>query len=99
MGRESFLFTVKSAKARTPLPYVKDTIAIQGFVHAMVLVTLTACPSILLKADDGDSIADDNRSSEEILEHLVSVKLVVNVPWAKTVDQKGQLRVLQNRIV
>ncbi|KAL0740434.1 hypothetical protein Bca4012_081947 [Brassica carinata] len=92
-GRESFLLTVKSAKPRSPLQYVQDTIAIQGFVHAMVLVTLTACPAILVKAEDGASIADDNRSSEEILESLVSRKLAVNVPWAKTVDQKGQANV------
>ncbi|XP_033145455.1 uncharacterized protein LOC117133426 [Brassica rapa] len=93
-GRESFLLTVNSAKPRSPLQYVQDTIAIQGFVHAMVLVTLTACPAIFVKAKDGAPIPDDNRGSKEILESLVSRKLAVNVPWAKTVDQKGQVCLL-----
>ncbi|XP_048634284.1 uncharacterized protein LOC106447818 [Brassica napus] len=93
-GRESFLLTVNSAKPRSPLQYVQDTIAIHGFVHAMVLVTLTACPAIFVKAKDGEPIPDDNRGSKEILESLVSRKLAVNVPWAKTVDQKGQVCLL-----
>ncbi|KAG2311767.1 hypothetical protein Bca4012_026233 [Brassica carinata] len=48
--------------------------AIQGFTHAMVLVTVTACPSIIIKTGGADPLR----------------KLVVNIVSAKTVDELGQ---------
>ncbi|KAG2312145.1 hypothetical protein Bca52824_023702 [Brassica carinata] len=89
-GRESFLLTVKSTKARSAVNYVKDTMTIQGFTHAMVLVTVTACPSIIIKTGGADPLADSTLSSEEIIRRVVERKLVVNIVSAKTVDELGQ---------
>ncbi|KAG2304379.1 hypothetical protein Bca52824_033030 [Brassica carinata] len=89
-GRESFLLTVKSTKSRSAVNYVKDTMAIQGFTHAMVLVTVTACPSIIIKTGVADPLADSTLSSEDIVRRVVERKLVVNIVSAKTVDELGQ---------
>ncbi|CAN7136016.1 unnamed protein product [Brassica rapa subsp. narinosa] len=90
-GRESFLLTVRSTKARSAVNYVKDTMALQGFTHAMVLVTVTACPSIIIKTGGADPLADSNLSSEEIIRRVVERKVVVNIVSAKSVDQLGQV--------
>ncbi|CAN7056788.1 unnamed protein product [Brassica rapa subsp. trilocularis] len=90
-GRESFLLTVTSTKARSAVNYVKDTMALQGFTHAMVLVTVTACPSIIIKTGGADPLADSNLSSEEIIRRVVERKVVVNIVSAKSVDQLGQV--------
>ncbi|CAN7093758.1 unnamed protein product [Brassica rapa subsp. narinosa] len=89
-GRESFLLTVRSTKARSAVNYVKDTMALQGFTHAMVLVTVTACPSIIIKTGGADPLADSNLSSEEIIRRVVDRNVVVNIVSAKSVDQLGQ---------
>lgn len=90
-GRESFLLTVRSTKARSAVNYVKDTMALQGFTHAMVLVTVTACPSIIIKTGGADPLADSNLSSEEIIRRVVDRNVVVNIVSAKSVDQLGQV--------
>ncbi|CAG7864400.1 unnamed protein product [Brassica rapa] len=90
-GRESFLLTVRSTKARSAVNYVKDIMVIQGFTHAMVLVTVTACPSIIIKTGGADPLADSSLSSEEIIRRVVDRKVVVNIVSAKTVDQLGQV--------
>ncbi|KAL0702546.1 hypothetical protein Bca4012_058668 [Brassica carinata] len=64
--------------------------AIQGFTHAMVLVTVTACPSIIIKTGVADPLADSTLSSEDIIRRVVERKLVVNIVSAKTVDELGQ---------
>ncbi|CAF2054337.1 BnaC06g02040D [Brassica napus] len=90
-GRESFLLTVCSTKSRRPSHYVlQDTMAIQGFSHAMVLVTVAACPSILLKPGAVTLLDDESKSSEDIVNELLDRKFSVNVVSAKAVDQKGQ---------
>ncbi|CAF2205689.1 unnamed protein product [Brassica napus] len=90
-GRESFLLTVRSTKSRRPSHYVlQDTMAIQGFSHAMVLVTVAACPSILLKPGAVIPLDDESKSSEDIVNELLDRKFSVNVVSAKAVDQKGQ---------
>ncbi|KAF8085179.1 hypothetical protein N665_0677s0009 [Sinapis alba] len=87
-GRESFLLTVKSTQARSD---VHDTMAIQGFSHAMVLVTLNVCPFIIVKDGAVDPLLGMySTNSEEIVRSVVDRKLVVNVVHAKTVDQKGK---------
>ncbi|CAN6971420.1 unnamed protein product [Brassica rapa subsp. trilocularis] len=91
-GRESFLLTVRSTKARSAVNYVKDTMALQGFTHAMVLITVTACPSIIIKTGGADPLADSNLSSEEIIRRVVDRKVVVSIVSAKSVDQLGQLQ-------
>ncbi|KAL0728747.1 hypothetical protein Bca4012_024840 [Brassica carinata] len=89
-GRESFLLTVRSAKARTPEHYIQETMALQGFTHAMVLVAITACPSIIVKAGGGDPLADSSLSTSDIISLLVDRKLAVNPVSTKGVDQLGQ---------
>ncbi|CAN6855257.1 unnamed protein product [Brassica oleracea] len=89
-GRESFLLTVRSTKSRTPVNYVQETMAIQGFSHAMVLVTITACPSIIIKSGGGDPLADSALSTADIITRVVERKLVVNLVTAKSIDQLGQ---------
>ncbi|CAN6999154.1 unnamed protein product [Brassica rapa subsp. trilocularis] len=90
-GRESFLLTVRSTKSRRPSHYVlQDTMAIQGFSHAMVLFTVAACPSILLKPGAVTPLDDESKSSEDIVNELLDRKFSVNVVSAKAVDQKGQ---------
>ncbi|KAG2332157.1 hypothetical protein Bca52824_003337 [Brassica carinata] len=79
-GRESFLLTVRSTKARPP-----------RFSHAMVLVTVAVCPSILLKPGAVASVDDESKSSEDIIDELLDRKFSVNVESAKGVGQKGQV--------
>ncbi|CAN6861068.1 unnamed protein product [Brassica oleracea] len=64
--------------------------AIQGFSHSMVLVTITACPSIIIKSGGGDPLADSALSTADIITRVVERKLVVNLVTAKSVDQLGQ---------
>lgn len=66
--------------------------ALQGFTHAMVLVTVTACPSIIIKTGGADPLADSTLSREEIISMVVERKVVVNIVSGKTVDQLGQVR-------
>ncbi|KAF8084767.1 hypothetical protein N665_0702s0005 [Sinapis alba] len=90
-GRESFLLTVRSTKARSPSHYVlHDTMTIQGFTHAMVLVTVAACPTLLIKPGAVSQVGDEDKTSEEIMRSLIDRKLTVNFVTAKVVDQKGQ---------
>ncbi|KAF8109191.1 hypothetical protein N665_0101s0021 [Sinapis alba] len=88
-GRESFLLTVRSAKARTPIHYVQETMVIQGFSHGMVLVAVSACPSIIVKAGGCDPLADSSLVSSEIIRRIVERKLTVNPVTAKSVDELG----------
>ncbi|KAF2575281.1 hypothetical protein F2Q70_00002493 [Brassica cretica] len=97
-GRESFLLTVRSTKSKTPMNYVQETMAIQGFSHAMVLVTVTACPSIIIKSGGGDPLADSALSTADIIRSVVERKLVVNLVTAKSVDQLGQGNVAQGGV-
>ena len=97
-GRESFLLTVRSTKSKTPMNYVQETMAIQGFSHAMVLVTVTACPSIIIKSGGGDPLADSALSTADIITSVVERKLVVNLVTAKSVDQLGQVTATVSRI-
>ncbi|KAF8115491.1 hypothetical protein N665_0026s0036, partial [Sinapis alba] len=91
-GRELFLLTVRSAKAKPPINYVQETMAIQGFSHAMVLVVVSACPSIIVKAGGGDPLVDSSLASSEIVRRVVERRLAVNPVTAKSVDELGQER-------
>ncbi|CAA7061277.1 unnamed protein product [Microthlaspi erraticum] len=86
-GRESFLLTVESAKARTKEQYVQKTTAIQGFAHAMVLVAASSCPEIVSSRAAGYSFLCDDNNSDEV------EKFVVNIVSAKTIDLRGQASV------
>ncbi|KAL0728490.1 hypothetical protein Bca4012_024583 [Brassica carinata] len=70
-------------------PTCGETFAVQGFSHAMILVAITACPSIIIKAGGGDPLADATLSTSEIIRHVVDRKLNVNHNNAKKVDELG----------
>ncbi|KAL0875673.1 LOW QUALITY PROTEIN: hypothetical protein Bca101_025378 [Brassica carinata] len=55
----------------------------------MILVAITACPSIIVKAGGGDPLADATLSTSEIIRHVVDRKLNVNHNNAKKVDELG----------
>ncbi|CAN7017219.1 unnamed protein product [Brassica rapa subsp. trilocularis] len=100
-GRESFLLSVRSTKSRTPMNYVQETMAIQGFSHAMVLVTITACPSIIIKNCGGDPLSDSALSTVDIITRVLERKLAVNLVTAKSVNQLGHAYVqsLRRRVM
>ncbi|KAF8087502.1 hypothetical protein N665_0583s0011 [Sinapis alba] len=90
-GQESFLLTVRSTKAHSPSHYVlHDTTAIQGFTHTIVLVTVVACPMLLLKPGVVAQASDENETSEEIVRSLIDRKLTIKFVSTKVVDRKGQ---------
>ncbi|CAA7021992.1 unnamed protein product [Microthlaspi erraticum] len=84
-GRESFQFTVKRVKKKlVPYHYVAESsVAVQGFAHAMVLVTVCSCPAIL-----GHQL-----SPEDTLQSVLGKKFVIDVDAAKTLDKGGQAKV------
>ncbi|KAL0800840.1 hypothetical protein Bca101_056015 [Brassica carinata] len=55
----------------------------------MILVAITACPSIIVKEGGGDPLADATLSTSEIIRHVVDRKLNVNHNNAKKVDELG----------
>ncbi|KAL9293559.1 hypothetical protein AtEden1_Chr3g0196101 [Arabidopsis thaliana] len=61
-GRTSFLATIRSAKQRTAKELAQDTTAIQGFPHALVLVTVACCPTIIYTADSMFNILDQTKT-------------------------------------
>ncbi|KAG5389700.1 hypothetical protein IGI04_031241, partial [Brassica rapa subsp. trilocularis] len=83
-------YLIVSSSTQGLISYGTHTMALQGFTHAMVLVTVTACPSIIIKTGGADPLADSNLSSEEIIRRVVDRKVVVNIVSAKSVDQLGQ---------
>ncbi|KAF8092706.1 hypothetical protein N665_0403s0013 [Sinapis alba] len=64
--RESFFLIVNSVKAKTTSQYAAETTAFQGFAHAIVLVTICSCPTII---SDPGSDADLDVS----VTHVVSL--------------------------
>ncbi|CAE5959870.1 unnamed protein product [Arabidopsis arenosa] len=92
-GRESFLKTVVSAKARTARQLVNETCAIQGFSHALVVVTVACCPMIIRSPSVGLNIHDPAVPIRDIVQNVIERSLCINVHNARMVDQTGQARV------
>ncbi|RID78397.1 hypothetical protein BRARA_A01233 [Brassica rapa] len=67
-GRESFLLTVGSGKIRSAGQLVQDTLAIQGFAHAMVLVTVCSCPQIIASPGLGEDLLNEDLPIEDIVD-------------------------------
>nr|ACQ44224.1 unknown [Arabis alpina] len=76
-GRESFLLTVGTAKGRERSQYAQQSTAIQGFAHAVVLVTVSCYPEIIVKPGTTDRIMDDDLS----IEVTFLLKLLFKVWW------------------
>ena len=90
-GRNSFLATIRSAKQRTAKELAQDTTAIQGFPHALVLVTVTCCPAIIYTADMVFNILDPTILVEKLVQYVLERNLSINVHDARTVDQNGMV--------
>ncbi|CAA7044341.1 unnamed protein product [Microthlaspi erraticum] len=75
--RESFIMSVESAKARTASQYAQSTTAIQGFVHAIVLVAACSCPEIVKYEAAEDSSSADEESIEHVVKFVVDSRLSV----------------------
>lgn len=98
-GRESFLRTVRSTKARNPSHFVQDSTAIQGFTHAMVLVTVNCCPLLIAEPGNGDVILDDTVGAEEIARNVAQRTVWINLVSARVLDLKGQVTFVDRPIV
>ncbi|CAD5313787.1 unnamed protein product [Arabidopsis thaliana] len=92
-GRTSFLATIRSAKQRTAKELAQDTTAIQGFPHALVLVTVACCPAIIYTADSVFNILDPTIPVEKLVQYVLGLSLNINVHDARTIDQSGMDRV------
>ncbi|XP_056846115.1 uncharacterized protein LOC130497237 [Raphanus sativus] len=92
-GRESFLLTVPSAKERTAGKYAQETIAIQGFAHAMVLVTVCCCPEIILPKGEVDPPLAADLPIEDLVKFVASMNLTIEPKSAQILDKKGVVKV------
>lgn len=77
--------------AQNPSQYVQQSTTIKGFAHAVVPVTVSCCPEIIVKLGSRDPILAQNISIANIIQSVVERKLCVAVIHAKTVDKKGQV--------
>jgi len=93
-GRTSFLATIRSAKQRTAKELAQDTTAIQGFPHALVLVTVACCPAIIYTADSVFNILDPTIPVEKLVQYVLGLSLNINVHDARTIDQSGMVILL-----
>lgn len=69
-----------------------DSTTVQGFTHAMVLVTVCCCPEIIVKAGVRDNLLDTNIRVEEIVECVVKRSLTVNVVSTTNIDKKDRYK-------
>jgi len=90
-GRTSFLLTIISAKQRTTKELAQDRTPIQGFPHALVLVTVTCCPAIIYMADSVFNILGPPIPIEKLVQYVLGRSLNINVHDARTIDQNGMV--------
>lgn len=90
-GRESFMLTVCSGKGRSAGQFAQDTLAIQGFAHAMVLVTVCSCPLIIADPRAGEDLIDDGLSVEDIVRGVCSRSVKINVVTVQNLELFGQV--------
>lgn len=91
-GRESFLLTVSSGKIRLPEQLAQDTLAIQGFAHAMVLVTVCSCPQIIVEPRLGEDLVNDELPIEDIVDAVCSRTVKINVVTVQNLELIGQVK-------
>lgn len=90
-GRESFLLTVGSAKPRSAAQYTQDTVAIPGFAHAIVLITVCSCPQIIADPRAGHELLDDSLPIEDIVDGVCAMSVKINVVTSQTIELTGQV--------
>ncbi|CAA7052367.1 unnamed protein product [Microthlaspi erraticum] len=89
-GRKSFLLTVDSAKTRKAEHLVHESVAVQGFAHAIVLVTAACCPDLVRASSKDEFLVRSGATVEELVGDVVSQWSSVNMVTAKNLDQQGQ---------
>ncbi|KAG2275453.1 hypothetical protein Bca52824_058008 [Brassica carinata] len=92
-GRDSFLLTVSSGKIRSAGQLAQDTLAIQGFSHAMVLVTVCSCPQIIAESRLGEDLVNDELPTEDIVDGVCARSVKINVVTVQNLELIGQATV------
>ncbi|WZY72398.1 hypothetical protein YC2023_004638 [Brassica napus] len=92
-GRESFLLTVGSGKIRGAGQLVQDTLAIQGFAHAMVLVTVCSFPQIIAEPRLGEDLVNEELPIEDIVDAVCARSVKINVVTVQNLELIGQASV------
>ena len=90
-GRESFLLTVPCGKIRAAGQLAQDTLAIQGFSHAMVLVTVCSCPQIITDSRLGEALLDDALPIEDIVDGVCAKTVKINVVTVRNLELIGKV--------
>ncbi|RID79522.1 hypothetical protein BRARA_A02255 [Brassica rapa] len=90
-GRESFLLTVGSGKIRGAGQLVQDTLAIQGFAHAMVLVTVCSFPQIIAEPRLGEDLVNEELPIEDIVDAVCARSVKINVVTVQNLELIGQV--------
>ncbi|CAN7023926.1 unnamed protein product, partial [Brassica oleracea var. botrytis] len=85
------ILTVRSVKARTPAQYTNDTTAVQGFAHAIILVTACCCPQIVAEPGGDSELGDEKLTIEEIVKGVCGSSLKINVVTTKNLELTGQV--------
>lgn len=88
-GRESFVMTVNSTKARSASQFSQPTTAIQGFPHSIALVAFSCCPEILSRPGFGEGMC-----VEDIVQSVTKMNVNISVDKARTLDKNGQVNTL-----
>lgn len=91
-GRDSFLLTVSSGKIRSAGQLAQDTLAIQGFSHAMVLVTVCSCPQIIAESRLGEDLVNDELPTEDIVDGVCARSVKINVVTVQNLELIGQVK-------
>uniref|UniRef100_M4FAP0 DUF1985 domain-containing protein n=1 Tax=Brassica campestris TaxID=3711 RepID=M4FAP0_BRACM len=92
-GRESFLLTVGSGKIRGAGQLAQDTLAIQGFAHAMVLVTVCSFPHIIAEPRLGEDLVNEELPIEDIVDDVCARSVKINVVTVQNLELIGQASV------
>ncbi|CAA7021387.1 unnamed protein product [Microthlaspi erraticum] len=71
-GRKSVHMTVESSKDRKAEHLVQETIAIQGFAHAMPLLTAACCPDLMTTICKGEYTVPYSYTVEEIIDDVIT---------------------------
>lgn len=90
-GRESFLLMVTSKNIRAAGQLAQAALAIQGFVHATVIVTVCSCPKIIADALLGEYLVSDELSIEDIVDGVYARTVKINTVTVQTLKLIGQV--------
>ncbi|CAN6970113.1 unnamed protein product [Brassica rapa subsp. trilocularis] len=87
------MLTVRSLKARTPAQYTNDTTAVQGFPHAIILVTACCCPQIVAEPGGDSELGDEELTIQQVVKGVCGSSLKINVVTTRNLELTGQASV------